>query len=118
MLHLEEGELKARANRLAARCRRVLKARNEESWVGVVPVEDAVGGGAFPATPLPGYAVALRLPRIGSAGRIQERFRLGDPPVVLGAEDDLACLHLRTLQREEESLFLKALERVLEGRGR
>ncbi|WP_352426046.1 L-seryl-tRNA(Sec) selenium transferase [Aminomonas paucivorans] len=118
MLHLEEGELKARASRLAARCRRVLKARNEESWVGVVPVEDAVGGGAFPATPLPGYAVALRLPRIGSAGRIQERFRLGEPPVVLGAEDDLACLHLRTLQREEESLFLKALERVLEGRGR
>ena len=118
MLGLQEEELRLRARRLADRCRRVLRERGEEGTVEALPVEDAVGGGAFPATPLPGYAVALTLPRIGSAGRIQERFRHGEVPVVLGAEDHRACLHLRTLLPGEERLFLRALEDLLEEGGR
>lgn len=113
MLAASEGDLKRRARRLASACRKKLSDLSIPGTAKAVPVEDAVGGGAFPAVPLNGYGVALDLPSLGGASRVQGLFRRAEPPVVLGVDDGLPCLHVRTLLAGEEGLFLKALEHVL-----
>ncbi|MCX7828612.1 MAG: L-seryl-tRNA(Sec) selenium transferase [Thermanaerothrix sp.] len=112
---LMEGpeRLKRRAQRIASACRRRLGELSMPGGARVIPVEDAVGGGAFPAVPLKGYGVTLDLPSLGGASRVQRLFRKAVPPVVLGVDDGMPCLHVRTLLVGEETLFMKAFDHVL-----
>lgn len=93
MLRTEEGTLRRRAVRLAARLKKVLP----RATIGVVPVDDAVGGGAFPATNLPGWGVTVAEPALGSANDILALLRGDRNPVVAGARDNEVVLHVRTL---------------------
>lgn len=79
----------------------------------VVAVEDTVGGGTFPQSVLPGSAVALRLPEMGSAGKLAERLRRCSFPIVTGAAEDRVLFHMRTLRPGDEATILKALAEIL-----
>lgn len=104
MLRAEEGALRRRAVRLAARLKKVLpKAR-----IAVVPVDDAVGGGAFPATNLPGWGVTVAEPALGSANDILTRLREGEYSVVAGARDSEVVLHVRTLLQGDDRRIASA----------
>ncbi|EHM10152.1 seryl-tRNA(Sec) selenium transferase [Thermanaerovibrio velox DSM 12556] len=113
MLSERPEKIKKRAQKIAAACRRRIRERSIPGDARVIPVEDAVGGGAFPAVPLNGYGVALDLPSLGGASRVQRLFRKTVPPVVLGVDEGMPCLHVRTLLSGEEMLFMKALDHVL-----
>ena len=112
MIAVPADELKARAARLKKRIDAELADFCLQTKV--VPVEDAVGGGAYPERPLPGWAVSL-LPANENlnAGILQERLRRCTLPVVAGARSNELLLHMRTLPAENESVLMDSLREAL-----
>lgn len=105
-------ELKARANQLKKRIDSELADCCLHTKV--VAVEDAVGGGAYPERPLPGWAVSL-LPANENlnAGILQERLRCCTLPVVAGARNNELLVHVRTLPVESEECLINSLREAL-----
>ena len=62
---------------------------------------------------LRGWAVALRLPEMGSAGKLAERLRLCAHPVITGAGEDRVLFHMRTVRPGDEKWILEALADIL-----
>jgi L-seryl-tRNA(Ser) seleniumtransferase len=89
MLTLADGELRTRANRLAA-------ATGGE----VIGAVARVGGGALPLVELPGPVVALD-PGPAGADALAAALRTGDPAVVARIERGRVLLDPRTLAAEE-----------------
>lgn len=107
MLTLPAGELRARAERLAALCPPELRP---ELRAG----ESAVGGGSFPGAVLPTTLVALDPGALGADG-LALRLRLGDPPVVPRVADGRVLLDPRTLPERSFPDVAAAVRRALEG---
>jgi L-seryl-tRNA(Ser) seleniumtransferase len=97
MLTVDEGTLRARAERLAAAI---------GPAATVVPAVARVGGGALPLLDLPGPVVA-----VGGAppDDLAARLRAADPPVIGRIEDDRLLLDPRTLADDELPLVARAL---------
>ncbi|MDI9370159.1 MAG: L-seryl-tRNA(Sec) selenium transferase [Synergistaceae bacterium] len=115
MLSADPVALRSRAEALRDR----LKVSFPQGRFALVEVEDAVGGGAFPAKDLPGWGVALSMPGWGGSGRIQKLLRKATPPVVAGAREDEVLIHVRTLLQGDEERIEDAfghVERVLAAR--
>ncbi len=94
---IEERERRARAFADALRGRGV--------QADVIPGDSAAGGGALPEAPLPGWQVHIE----GDATRIEERLRLGEPPVVARIADGRVLIDLRTVLPDEENVLLEAV---------
>ncbi len=80
--------------------------------VGIEPGVGRVGGGALPLGDLPGPRVAVR-PRHLSAGRVEQRLRMGHPAVLVLVKDDTLLIDTRTLLPEEPELLPSLLAAVL-----
>ena len=104
MLSLSMEQMKRKASSIARRLKKIIPEAN----IRVVEVEDAVGGGAFPETPLKGYGISINNHPLGSAGTLQAILRRGAIPVIIGASDDSAVIHVRTLREGDDKLLLKA----------
>ena len=102
--------MKKHASSLARKIRRSVP----EIDIKIIEVEDAVGGGAFPVTPLSGVGLALRCDRWNSAGELQNILRSADPPVIVGAKDNVAVIHVRTLLDGDDSLIVNSLKVLYE----
>ena len=76
--------------------------------VTIVDAESSVGGGAFPAARIASVALAIE-----PVGRLDERLRLGDPPVIGRVADDRLLLDLRTVREEEDALLSAAARAAL-----
>ena len=87
--------------------------RIQRLTIEIVPVNDTVGGGTFPQSELAGYAVALRLPEMGSAGKLAEKLRRGSYPVITGAAEDKILFHLRTMRAGDDKRIIDALGEIL-----
>ncbi len=96
MIAMTPQDLRARADRLAA----TLAA--DAIGVDVVEADGAVGGGAFPETRLPGFALALA--GIAGAARLDELLRAGTPPIVGRIREDRLLLDPRTIPVESDAL--------------
>lgn len=107
MLRRAPEAMRAQARRLAAKLRRVTAAQ-----VAVVPVEDAVGGGSYPAVPLAGWGVSVAGHPLGGAGRLQAILRALEVPVVCGAREDALVLHVRTLSQRDEIAVAEAFTQI------
>ena len=79
----------------------------------IIETKDAVGGGTFPQSELKGYGVAVKIPELGTTGRLAEKLRLASVPVVSGAADDRLVFHARTMSREDEKLVMDAFAEIL-----
>ena len=109
MLKQEDYAIRKRAYRFASLLRRKF---GEKAKFTVIPVEDAVGGGAYPAKPLKGWGVSVTDHIWGSAGNLQTLLRLCDIPVVAGARDDRLIFHVRTLLKGDEDKIIEALNSI------
>ena len=94
-LHADSGELKARAEKLAAAV-----------GVHVVTHDGRVGGGGAPGVPLAGWAV--RLPAAAAAP-----LRLGDPAVLPRVHDDACLIDLRCIPEGDDDRLLAAVKAAL-----
>ncbi len=111
MLSLSEEDLVSRARKLVDKLKSVLPP---DASMSVVKADDAVGGGAFPAVDIPGYAVSLSIPGT-SAGTLQERLRKAEEPVIAGARDGELLLHCRTLLDGDEDRIARVFSSLLGG---
>ncbi|MDO5115262.1 MAG: L-seryl-tRNA(Sec) selenium transferase [Synergistaceae bacterium] len=114
MIFKKEDELRAAAMRFSRGLKNFFKkTRIRRFSIEAVPVKDTVGGGSFPQSELPGFAVALRLPEMGSAGKLAERLRSAASPVIAGAAEDRLLFHMRTLRPGDEKRIIAALDEIL-----
>ncbi len=115
MIFKSEDELRAASRHFSRRLKAFFKTtRIQRVYIETVPVEDTVGGGSFPQSELRGWAVALRLPEMGSAGKLAERLRRCGHPVVTGAAEDKVFFHMRTLRPGDEKWIVDALAEILQ----
>ncbi len=91
---------------LRRRCENIAR----ETGLTVVPSDGAVGGGAAPGLPLPGWAIAVPV-------ALARPLRLGRPAVVGRVERDRLLLDLRCVPEEADPLLRKALAAALDARG-
>jgi L-seryl-tRNA(Ser) seleniumtransferase len=108
MLSMTVAEIGARADRLAA------ALRADAIAADVIDGGSAVGGGAFPTLTLPTRLVRIT-PSAGAAGRIEQRLRETEPPVVARIQDNSLLLDPRTILPEEDALVLSALRSSVAG---
>lgn len=114
MVFRSDEDMKKQARRLAGKLRRFFKEKKLRSvGIDVTPVSDTVGGGTFPQSELKGYAVAVRLPEIGGAGKLAEKLRAVSSPVIAGALEDRLLLHVRTLTANDENIILASFREML-----
>ena len=114
MIFRKKEELLPEARRLARRLKELMKKTKVQRYsVDVVPATDTVGGGSFPQSELPGYAVALSLPELGNSGRLAERLRMSSAHVIAGASDDRVLFHVRTLREKDGERISGALAEIL-----
>ncbi len=111
MISASKEDLRNRAKGLADKLRKTLPGEN----ITLVEVDDAVGGGAFPAEALPGWGVALPGGRWGSAGNLLALLRQQKNPIVAGARENEAIFHVRTLLAGDEERICCSLRAVSEG---
>ena len=113
MVFADPAELKKKAALFSRKLKNYFATTKLRSvFISVVETNDAVGGGTFPQSELKGYAVSLRLPELGSAGRLAERLRLGSTPIVTGASDDRLLFHVRTMRANDEKLIISAFAEI------
>ncbi|NLB84117.1 MAG: L-seryl-tRNA(Sec) selenium transferase [Synergistaceae bacterium] len=110
MISASKKELRKRAKGLGEKLKEILPGEQ----ITLVEVDDAVGGGAFPAEALPGWGVALPGGRWGSAGNLLALLRQQENPVVAGAREDEAIFHVRTLLPGDEEKICHSLKAVSE----
>ena len=108
MLNAPAEALKARAEALAARLRRILDG---SCTVAAIPMEDEVGGGAMPNRALPGWAAALT-PLGGGVEELEAAFRAAPTPVVGRIHRGALLLALRTLSAEDEEAVVDAAKEL------
>jgi L-seryl-tRNA(Ser) seleniumtransferase len=106
MLRAGEGELRARAERLAERLRERLPGATVELARG----EGEVGGGSLPGVRLPGWVVEVTVPD-RSAQDLERRAREADPPVLGTIRSGRFRLDVRTLFDDD----LEAVARSVAG---
>lgn len=110
MLATPLGELRARAERLAARVRR------DELDVHAVPLEAYAGGGSAPLAAIASYGLAVRSER--GANGIAARLRAGRPPLVARVADRAVLIDLRTIPPESDPQVADVLVAGAERQGR
>lgn len=114
MVFANQEELKKKAQNFARRMKTYFsKTKLRSVSIFVSETSDAVGGGTFPQSELKGYGVSLKIPELGSTGRLAEHLRMTTVPVITGASDDRLLFHMRTLTSEDEKLILNAFTEIL-----
>jgi len=101
MITRSAEELRQTADKLAKEIRNKIGQRAD---VSVEQGTGRVGGGALPMGELPGPRVVVR-PRHMSAGRLEERLRLADPPMVTLVKEDAVHIDPRTLLHGQQDLI-------------
>lgn len=111
MLTRTDDELKAKAEAFAGALREKF---GERAKFNVIRVDDAVGGGSYPAKALDGWGVAVTSHGFadGTTGSLAAALRVGEIPVVAGARDNALVFHVRTLLAGDEARIIKAMESI------
>jgi len=112
MISEKPEDLRKKAASLSLKLKKTLPGAS----VSVVEAEDAVGGGAFPAEILSGWGVAVSMESLGSAGNILALLRECTVPVIAGARENMAVLHVRTLIQGDEDIICSAFRTIAAGR--
>jgi len=75
----------------------------------IVDGQSAIGGGSGPNVHPPTVLIALKHKHL-NAGNIEEKFRVGSPPVIARIAEDQVLLDLRTVNPSEEAELLEAVK--------
>jgi L-seryl-tRNA(Ser) seleniumtransferase len=100
MIRQSAEEIRARAEAMAAKI----------AGAQVRPGQSVIGGGATPEQSIDTWVVAIAC---GDVVEVERKLRAHNPAVVARIEDGKLVLDLRTVSREEEEEFARALEECL-----
>lgn len=112
MLSMAGEELHSRADSLADILNRRVGSNSCLQGMEAVPLEDMVGGGAYPTYRLPGYGVELRFKRV-TLESVVRQLRQQDPALLTRRQEDRMLISVRTLLKGEEELLADQLEAAL-----
>jgi L-seryl-tRNA(Ser) seleniumtransferase len=99
-------EIEEKANRFIAKV-----GTESNVHLSLIDDESAIGGGTLPGISLPTKAVALQFPE-HAAHHVQERLRLGTPPVIVRVLKDQVRIDFRTIMPEEIDLLAEAVRNI------
>lgn len=103
MLAAKPGDLKKRADALAAKLYKIInKGAREKLSLDVIESAARVGGGAMADAEIPSWALAISY-KERAPGAIVEKLRYGDTPVIARIERDRVILDMRSLWDAEET---------------
>ena len=108
MLSLPVSELQQRCEALLPR---LAEAIGDAADYTIIEASATVGGGALPLAELPGRIIALA-PRDISLNELTTRLRCCEPAVVGRIQDDQFLIDPRTLNTNDETFLLQALQQV------
>ncbi len=89
-----------------------LLKKSVEADIKVIEDEAFAGGGSLPEVALKTYCVSLRSASL-SPNQMEERLRLGDPPVIARIKEDALLLDARTVEEMEIDLLAACVEKAL-----
>lgn len=112
MLRINEKKLFVKARALAKKLRKALPSGS----ISVIEVEDAVGGGAFPAEVLPGWGVTVSIEDMVSTGSVLGLLRNRPCPVIAGAREGMVVFHVRTLLPGDDERICDAFREIVSRR--
>lgn len=112
MLTLSREELKARAKRLQKLLGARFKDDERVKRIQIVELEDMVGGGAYPATLIPGYGVEMEFNGL-KIDRMASFLRRGKPALVTRVQEDKLLISVRTLFAEDYPLVAALIAKAL-----
>lgn len=107
MLGADVETLKAKAEKL------VSELHEAGVRAEAVKVEDQVGGGSVPMQLLEAYAVAIE-PQGISTQRLEEKLRLGEPPIIGRIDRGRYLLHMRTVNEADFGIICEACKGAME----
>ena len=110
MLSLPVAELQQRCEDLLPR---LTKLVGDAADCSIIEASATVGGGALPLAELPGRVIAL-VPKDMSLNELTTRLRSCEPAVVGRIQDDQFLIDPRTLNIEDETFLLQALQQVFD----
>ncbi len=109
MLLQSPAKIKERAKRIArALSRGLASSKEEHAAISVVEDFSQSGGGALAEVPFKTYAVLVAPSKI-SVNTLENRLRLGNPPVIARIKDDGLILDARTVKPGEVELLVKVV---------
>lgn len=113
MLLQNIGEIKDKAEGIASQLKTAIGPSHADSArIDVMPDASQSGGGALPEMEFETYAVAIK-PLKSSVNVLEQRLRLGDPPVVARIKEDALIIDARTVANDEIAALVKALKEAL-----
>ncbi|MBO8159665.1 MAG: L-seryl-tRNA(Sec) selenium transferase [Thermosyntropha sp.] len=112
MLTLSREELKKRAEKLQMILKEKVGNFLSIDKIEIVEVEDMVGGGAYPATFIPGYGVEISFNGVKTEA-LSYIMRRGNPAFVSRIQEDKILISVRTLFEEDYLLIVDILKQAL-----
>lgn len=112
MLTTSKEELRQRAEKLEEMLVSAFGGSSRVKKIEAVPLEDMVGGGAYPATLIPGYGVELEFNGIKTED-ITAFLRRGEPALVSRVQEDKLLISVRTLFDEDYPLVAEIITGAL-----
>ncbi len=97
--------IRKRAGKILASLKKSISVQAD---LKIVPDQSRAGGGSLPETDFPTYAVSVKPSGI-SVNALEERLRLGDPPVIARIQGDALLVDARTIQDREVKTLQKCI---------
>lgn len=108
MLLQKPEEIKKRANKIAKRLRREIKDAN----IKVMTDSSRAGGGSLPEEDLPTYVVSVKAAE-PSVNELEERLRMGKPPIITRIKEDSLIIDARTVRDRDIEILVKGVKAAI-----
>lgn len=107
LLQKPEG-IKKRANKIATRLRREIKYAR----IQVMTDSSRAGGGSLPEEDLPTYVVSVKAAEL-SVNELEERLRMGKPPIITRIKEDSLIIDARTVRDRDIEILVKGVKAAI-----
>jgi len=108
MLLQKPEEIKKRANKIATRLRREIK----DAGIKVMTDSSRAGGGSLPEEDLPTYVVSVKAAE-PSVNELEERLRMGKPPIITRIKEDSLIIDARTVRDRDIEILVKGVKAAI-----
>ena len=108
MIMLPLEQIQKRAHRLVDGLKKIGGTRMQ---IHLLERSSKTGGGALPLMELPSLCVGIQIKGL-SPNALEKKMRHNDPPIIGRIEDDMFVMDPRTIQEDELSIIVTALENL------
>ncbi len=113
MLTMSPDHLLMKAEKLRDKLNEKLRLNEKISKLAVVPVEDMVGGGAYPSYRISGYGIQLAFEE-QILEKVSKQLRLMSPALITRKQEDTMLISVRTLREGEDEELVQLLAQALQ----